>query len=545
MDSNSQLTSAAISDRGLSEKRPQNEDSFVELPQIGLFAVADGVGGAQAGEVASQMAMEVLAEAFANAGRSSDAAQVMRSAIEAANSAVYQMARDIPQLSSMATTIVALHVSGDNATIAHVGDSRLYSFAPNGEIKRETDDHSMVADEVRAGRMTEQQAENHPSKNIINRALGADAAVDIDLRSFSVTPGTTFILCSDGITRHISDAELSTVLQREKDLDSVCSRFKELCFSRGAEDNLTAVAVKVGEAESDAPRNVLDLEEPTAAGRRSPFESLAKDDEPLLELEYNSEAESMPSDTVEEHPQTPGFPAEVLAENAYLEKELANANSTPADAQEEASSLDNDVSSARDIKIDTVTPNEPDDRTDFSLFGESGNETNVANGSSGLATAVAAIALLLAGAVSGALGYQYFIERNSTASGPVLTEMRSANIPQSAFEENRRNVDKDPAGYAARFGSNPQDSEDYYLLGRAYLLSGDYVRARSSLTEARARLAGADPANARILSSDIAMALALTNDTTIQAMLRNELGGPSSTGASPSPTSSPIANSAP
>src|SRR5688572_12942722 len=110
MENNFNIIAASVSDRGLSEKRPENEDSFLMLEERALYAVADGVGGAQAGDVASQMAVEILGEAFANQTSDLDAEDVMRAAIERANSAIYQMASDLPQLSSMATTLVALHV---------------------------------------------------------------------------------------------------------------------------------------------------------------------------------------------------------------------------------------------------------------------------------------------------------------------------------------------------------------------------------------------------------------------------------------------------
>ena len=126
MDNSVRISSAAVSDRGLSEKRPQNEDSYLEMSQCGIFAVADGVGGAQAGEVASQMAMEILGEAFTNLSDGEDAETVMRTAIERANAAIHQMAHELPQLATMATTVVALHLAGNIATIGHVGDSRLY-----------------------------------------------------------------------------------------------------------------------------------------------------------------------------------------------------------------------------------------------------------------------------------------------------------------------------------------------------------------------------------------------------------------------------------
>src|SRR5580765_1850851 len=120
-----EIESAAVSDRGLNESRPENEDSYLDLPGLGIFAVADGVGGAQAGEVASQMAVEILSEAFANMSEKTDAEAVMRAAISKANEAIFEMSSQLPQLAKMATTIVALHLRGDVATIGHVGDSRL------------------------------------------------------------------------------------------------------------------------------------------------------------------------------------------------------------------------------------------------------------------------------------------------------------------------------------------------------------------------------------------------------------------------------------
>src|SRR2546421_11164674 len=113
MDQEIVISSAAVTDRGLSEKRPENEDSYLEVPSTGIFAVADGVGGAEAGEVASQMAMEILGEAFANVPVSADAETVMRAAIERANTAIFQMSHELTQLSNMATTIVALHLQGN------------------------------------------------------------------------------------------------------------------------------------------------------------------------------------------------------------------------------------------------------------------------------------------------------------------------------------------------------------------------------------------------------------------------------------------------
>jgi serine/threonine protein phosphatase PrpC len=238
---------ASITDRGLSEKRPLNEDSFLADTERAIFAVADGVGGAEAGEVASQTAVEVLNEAFRHrVGDGDDVEDLMELAIQRANSSIHQMSKEHPRFSMMATTIVALHLDGKRATIGHVGDSRLYRVSPDGILHRETKDHSIVEEEVLAGRMTPEQAANHPSKNVISRALGAEESVEVDMKTIEVEEGTTFLLCSDGITRHISDKELRGLLVSGQNLQAVCMELKERCYDRGAEDNLTAVIVHVG-----------------------------------------------------------------------------------------------------------------------------------------------------------------------------------------------------------------------------------------------------------------------------------------------------------
>src|SRR5438876_2411059 len=203
----------SISDRGLSDKRPLNEDSYLADPARGIFVVADGVGGADAGEIASQTAVDVLNDAFRlKITDGEDVEDLMELAIQRANSSIHQMAADNPRFSMMATTVVALHLDGNRATIGHVGDSRLYRISPDGNLHRETEDHSIVEEEVRAGRMTPEQAANHPTKNVISRALGAEAAVEVDMKTTEVAEGTTFLLCTDGITRHITDHELRGLL---------------------------------------------------------------------------------------------------------------------------------------------------------------------------------------------------------------------------------------------------------------------------------------------------------------------------------------------
>src|SRR5580765_5625611 len=203
----------SISDRGLSEKRPLNEDSYLADPARGIFVVADGVGGAEAGEVASQTAVDVLDDAFQHkVSDGEDIEDLMELAIQRANSSIHQMAQDNVRFSMMATTVVALHLDGHRATVGHVGDSRLYRLTPDGKLHRETEAHSIVEEEVRAGRMTPEQAANHPSKNVISRALGAEPSVEADMKVIEVAAGSAFLLCTDGITRHLGGNELRELL---------------------------------------------------------------------------------------------------------------------------------------------------------------------------------------------------------------------------------------------------------------------------------------------------------------------------------------------
>src|ERR1041384_31954 len=263
-----QVQVGSISDRGLSDKRPLNEDSYLADAARGIFVVADGVGGADAGEIASQTAVDVLNDAFREkVADGEDVEDRMELAIQRANSSIHQMAAENPRFSMMATTVVALHLDGNRATIGHVGDSRLYRLTPDGQLLRETEDHSVVEEEVRAARRPPEQAANHPSKNVISRALGAEKSVEADMKVIEVEDGSSFLLCSDGITRHIPDNELRQVLMSAANPSEVCEEMKRRCYQRGAEDNLTAVVVQIGEPKFETV--ALD-EERTISTERPP-----------------------------------------------------------------------------------------------------------------------------------------------------------------------------------------------------------------------------------------------------------------------------------
>lgn len=483
-ENNFQIDSAAVSDKGLSEKRPQNEDSFLEISERGLFAVADGVGGAQAGDVASQMAMEILAEAFANLRLNGDAEEMMKIAIERANESIYRMSHELPQLSTMATTIVALHLDGNIATIGHVGDSRIYRLDDKGNLFRETQDHSMVEDEVRAGRMTPNQAANHPSRNVISRALGADDTVDVDMKTIMFEPETTFLLCSDGITRHIDDFQIRELLQSGDSSANICQRMKEICYSRGAEDNLTAVIAKVFDntvAKSNGKRPpISDPEETTIATARpqSAENQLASHKTGSLptyplQMPENSIAETEDID---------------LTDEILVPKLPKKQNVSIVQSVEEPSAGTGRIVIENDVKSYKVEEH------------------------SGIGKILSSILLLLLGSIVGSGLAYFFLQNRKQPEIPQIVQQQTPNIPYSAFEDNRRNVDRNPEQYIFTTNNRAESAEDFYLLGRANLLEGKYQEAKKAFEEAKNRLAQTNEVNSKILYNEIAMALAIIND---------------------------------
>jgi serine/threonine protein phosphatase PrpC len=494
------LQSAAITDRGLSEKRPQNEDSFLEMPSKGLFAVADGVGGAQAGDVASQMAMEILQEAFANS-KNGDAEELMRIAIERANEAIYQMSHDLPQLSTMATTVVALHVDGNIATIGHVGDSRLYRLDPQGNLFRETNDHSVVEEEVRAGRMTPAQAAVHPSRNVISRALGAETVVDVELKTIMFEPNTIFLLCSDGITRHIEDPELRQLLTSDTPLDQVCEDMKHICYSRGAEDNLTAVIVRMPES---AAAMDSDFEENTITASRPPLVSNAA-------FEHTDENTSeIPAQNLET-PAADTFQAQSFSDETELSVHPSDTTNGVDDESKRQS-----VEPVPAVSQGTITEEKAypvEERRNGSAFGK----------------LLGSLALLLIGAALGAGGYHFWRQSQVQAptvqqqqQPPQITQMQTPNIAYSAFENSRRSVDLNPEQYIAAHGATADNAEDFYLLGRAYLLVDKYKEAWSNFDRAKQLLSQTDTENKTMLANEIALGISIVNVEAGRRYFKNE-----------------------
>lgn len=537
---NIDIESHAISDRGLSEKRPENEDSFLESVNLGLFAVADGVGGAEAGEIASQMAVETVFQAFSNAPVDADNVTVMASAFERANDAIFKMAQELPQLSRMATTIVTLKLSDGTATVGHVGDSRIYRFGKNGDLQRLTDDHSLVGEEIRAGRLTEEEAENHPAKNVISRALGAEATVEPDFAVVATEPGEIFLLCSDGITRHVSDAEIRGALATCETPEAACLYLKDVCFERGAEDNLTAVIVKIGGKQTAEPIElaatipVMDLDEEPTVSLSRPFDP--DDDDDLLELgqpgapvEIDRSHELELFETVKNIPVGYGQDpqeATVVDEPIHETDGMTSAETVKFTTDEIEISDDDSVEpiveqseTIRSIEI------EPAQEVSAPMFGSAYSDPPAESGGKGFSKVLFAIGCVVIGGLIGIAAYHYGFGGASEPVPPPVLESQSENIPFSAFEKNRRNVDADPAAFLKQLPP-PNDAEDHYLIARASVLTGDLSRAKTAIEEAAAKIESSDQVNKATLKTEIAVLQAIINDPNALKRFHTEISKP-------------------
>lgn len=467
---------ASVTDRGLSQKRPLNEDSMLVDAERGIFAVADGVGGANAGEVASQTAVEVLGEAFRHHKDGDDIEDLMEIAIQRANASIYQMSHEQRQLSMMATTIVALHLDGHQATIGHVGDSRLYRLTPDGRLERETEDHSVVEEEVRAGRMSPEQALNHPSRNVISRALGAEQAVEVDMKTIEVEDGTIFLLCSDGITRHLPDEELGKLLRGGESLDAACAEMKRRCFDRGAEDNLTAVVVRVGGAAQGARETIsTDEDERTLLTERTA----------RVPAGANNAGEVAASTTTMF--QTP-------IKGAFA-PDLPDTHATPRAAANTKLRIDTEEAAAA-AAASTTTPQPARAQAERSPTGRASRWFGVL------------LLLLVASAAAfyGGMRYQQnqsnaALAANAGNANPTPAPTTATPTPTSELNINdtynrlKAAVDSSPHAEAQRMsnenGGKPLDSTDAVFLalyGRALFLSGKYTEAVEALKIANSRI---------------------------------------------------------
>jgi protein phosphatase len=252
-----ELKAGYVCDRGLNPKRPVNQDRFLAIPERGLFAVFDGVGGQRAGEVASQTAAETIEEALTHASSDGNSIDTIRRALDFANRDIFELAETDPAYKTMATTVALIYVRGEQVTVAHVGDSRVYRLE-DGRFSRETIDHTDLNDDIRAGRISKADAPALESLNVINRALGVENTVEVEAKSITAGDGARFLLCSDGVYRHMSDEEIARVLSENKDPQRAADELKRIVHQRGAEDNLTAVVVQLGRARRNHVRSIDD-----------------------------------------------------------------------------------------------------------------------------------------------------------------------------------------------------------------------------------------------------------------------------------------------
>ena len=229
---------AQITDTG--RKRRRNEDAYVVEPP--LFAIADGMGGAQAGEVASRLAAAAVRESGAD-GAGGEAGIV--ALMQEANRRVYDRSSTDPHTSGMGTTMTVALVEADRVAFGHVGDSRAYLIR-DGRIEQLTEDHSLVNELMKSGKLSPEEAETHPQRSVITRALGTDPDVDVDTFSVPAQGGDLFLLCSDGLTDMVEQGEILALVERNRDsIEAALKSLVKAANRGGGEDNITIVAFEI------------------------------------------------------------------------------------------------------------------------------------------------------------------------------------------------------------------------------------------------------------------------------------------------------------
>lgn len=249
--------------------RPNNEDALCVLEDLGLLVVCDGMGGHSSGEVASGIATQTVRE-FAqkmlggptqmlpeggNATLTPRGRQ-LEYFVKTANTMIFEKAKAFPQDHGMGTTIVASLVDEKSVTVAHVGDSRLYLWR-GGRLQALTEDHSLVMDQVKRGLLTAEEAEKSSIQNILTRALGTEPEVVVDVEEHPLLPGDVLLLCSDGLTKMMTDAEVSKVLGQNAPMQALVDGLIERSRAAGGVDNITVVAARIPSREGNGLRGLL------------------------------------------------------------------------------------------------------------------------------------------------------------------------------------------------------------------------------------------------------------------------------------------------
>lgn len=236
-------SAAAVTDRG--RKRPSNEDAFGFSVEDGVYVVCDGMGGAAAGEIASTLAVDEILRLLTNRGNKNQTSTLTAAekAISAANEAIYTRSQRNHRLSGMGTTMVVLATEERRVWVLNIGDSRCYRLR-EGRLEQLTEDHSLVEEQVKLGRMTAHEALRSPLRNVITRALGTQCEVTPDVFELEAEAGDLFLLCSDGLTRELPDSVIQSLLARNASLEQLSARLVDAAKKAGGHDNITCVLVR-------------------------------------------------------------------------------------------------------------------------------------------------------------------------------------------------------------------------------------------------------------------------------------------------------------
>lgn len=231
------LTVNAVARTDIGLVRARNEDSFLIEPGASLYAVADGMGGHAAGDVASQTAIASFTAAFQQTHN-------LRTAVETANRTIFERAEAEPDKSGMGTTLIAVHITGNTLRAAHVGDSRLYLLR-NGVLEQITRDHTLAQELIDSGRLHPALAQHHPSNHILTRALGTSRDVEVDLLEETLVPHDVLLLCTDGLTGMLADDVIREILLSSSELSQRADELVEQAKRRGGLDNITFILLEV------------------------------------------------------------------------------------------------------------------------------------------------------------------------------------------------------------------------------------------------------------------------------------------------------------
>ena len=243
--------------------RRANEDSY--YARAPLFVVADGMGGAQAGEVASRVAVEAFERGLGEDGGASSGEELLAARVQEANARIHEMSQAAQERAGMGTTITAAHVGEHDVAIAHVGDSRAYRLR-DGEFVRLTEDHSLVEEMRRRGQLTAQEADEHPQRSIITRALGPEPDVLVDTSSWRGAAGDVYLLCSDGLTSMVPEARVADIVRGASTLRAGGRALIDAANEAGGRDNITVILFRLEEIGSDVDGA---REQPTSTGMRT------------------------------------------------------------------------------------------------------------------------------------------------------------------------------------------------------------------------------------------------------------------------------------